>query len=119
MKKALLFVLLIFPALALAEKPKPNPSDYTVDIHVQASRIVNQCTDSTNGSNTCYWYQSLKKYELFGNLMPKNAYLLKVGDYKAKIFKEDTSRVYEYLRIYQFLLPDGQVPEYQVTGESE
>lgn len=125
MKKALIALLLASAAAVSAEKPKPNPSDYTMDVHVQSSRLVNSCTDVNGGSNLCYWFQSLnvtiggKKYELFGNSMGKNIYLLRPGDYKAKIVKEDTSRSYGYQRTYQLLLSGEQTADYLVVGESE
>jgi hypothetical protein len=60
-----------------------------------------------------------KKYEMVGNKAKKNVYVLRLGDYKAKVLKEDTSRTYEYNRSYQFLFVDGTTGDFQVTGEEE
>jgi hypothetical protein len=115
--------LLLAPALAWAEKPAPNPADYTIAVHVQFSRLTLNCGDVTNGSSICRWMQHLtvlidgKKYELDGAI--KSVDLLRVGDYKAKVLKEETKRAYEYSRTYEFLFPDGSTRDYYVAGESE
>jgi hypothetical protein len=127
MKIALLVPMLMLPAAAVAEKPAPNLADYTVAVHVQASRLLQRCTDVTGGSNMCYMGQDLsvvidgKKFELVGDfgVGKKAAIVLRVGDYKAKMLKEDTSRAYEYSRTYEFLFPDGKTSQYTVEGESQ
>jgi hypothetical protein len=125
MKKVILVFLILVSTTVWAEKPKPNPSDFAVNIHVQSSRLKVECGDVTSGTSVCYWYQYLsamvdgKKVELRGNMMVRNEYLLKLGDYKAKILKEEDTRVYGYQRTYQMLFPDGAVAEYLVVGESE
>ena len=125
MKKALLALFLVCPSFVLAEKPALNPADFSVAVHVQSSRIQADCSDVTNGTSICYWNQHLKvtidgkKYELVGNRAKKILYVLRAGDYKAKILKEDTSRNYEYERSYEFLFADGTIGDFQVMGESE
>jgi hypothetical protein len=122
MKIALYAILLLTPALALAAKETPNPADYTVAVHVQSSRLVLSCGDVTNGNSICTWYQRLtviidgKKVEIESGAV-KN--LLRVGDYKAKIAKDETQHAYEYSRTYEFLFPDGQTRQYFVVGETE
>jgi hypothetical protein len=122
--KNVLWIFLILSAAAVRAE-KPNPSDYTVNVHLQSSRMVLECGDVTNGTSFCHWYQVLgvtvdsKKLELRGNLMQKGPYILKPGDYKARVVKEDVTRSYGYQRTYQLLFPDGQVAEYLVVGESE
>jgi hypothetical protein len=106
-----------------AEKPAPNPAEYTVAIHVQSSRLAEDCSEVTQGNSVCGWVQQLKvlidgkKYELNGT--SRSADLLRVGDYKAKILREETKHPYEYLRTYEFLFPDGTVRDYYVSNESE
>ncbi|MGA2671657.1 MAG: hypothetical protein ABSE99_00405 [Terracidiphilus sp.] len=123
MKKLLFAILLLAPALAWAEKPAPSPADYTIAVHVQASRLTVDCGDVTNGTSICRWTQHLsvlidgKKYELNSSI--KNADLLRVGDYKAKLLKEETKRAYEYMRNYEFLFPDGTTRDYYLAGETE
>ncbi|MFZ1084428.1 MAG: hypothetical protein WAN35_05650 [Terracidiphilus sp.] len=123
MKKLLFTLLLLMPALVCqakekpAPKPAPNPADYQVAVHVQSSHFVHIC------SHDCFWEQYVtvlidgKKYDLFDS----NAayYLLRVGDYKAKIFKDETNHTFEYQRTYEFLLPDGDTRQYSVVAEAE
>jgi hypothetical protein len=125
MKSALWVFLILGATAAWAQKAKYNPSDYTVNIHVESSGMKLECGDVTNGSSFCFWQQSLKvtvdgkKLELRGNAMPKDQYILKLGDCKARVLKEDVTRSYGYQRTYQLLFPDGKVGEYLVVGESE
>jgi hypothetical protein len=58
-----------------------------------------------------------KRYEL-SDTMPRTD-LLRVGDYKAKIFKDETERPYEYQRTYEFLMSDGGTRRYVVVAETE
>ena len=123
--KDLLALLLLAPAIALAEKPTTNPADFTVAVHVQSSHIRYQCSDVTNGSSFCLWNQELsvtiagKKYELTTVRGSRNPAIIHAGDYKAKVLKEDTSKSDEYQRSYELMFPDGQVADFQVTGEPE
>jgi hypothetical protein len=125
MKNVLIALLLFAPAFALAEKPTSNPADYAVVVHVQASHIASNCSDVTGGSSVCFWEHHLnvtidaKKYELTSIRALKAVFALHVGDYKAKVLKEDTSKDYEYQRSYELLYPDGQTEDFQVMGESE
>lgn len=118
MKKALLAVLLVSPILLSAEKPTPNPADYTISAHVQWSHLVMECLNSL-----CDKVEHIdvlidgKKYELTEGAYRQD--LLRAGDYKAKVLKEETTRPYEYQRTYQFLFSDGTTRDYVVTGEGE
>jgi hypothetical protein len=42
-----------------------------------------------------------------------------VGDYKARLFKEESAKNQEYWRVYELLLADGTARKYSVVGESE
>jgi hypothetical protein len=120
MKMSLFAILLMVPAMALADKP--NPAAYTITVHVQSSKLVNDCGSTFKGSNCDSELQMVvlidgKKYELQDE-RPNNS-VIHVGDYKARIVKEDTSRSYSYTRTYEFLFPDGTTRTYAVVGESE
>ncbi|MGD0096344.1 MAG: hypothetical protein ABSB60_07610 [Terracidiphilus sp.] len=121
MEKVLCVLFIVLPALALAEKPAPKPADYTIVIHVQSSRMAPDCRVGGNGF--CGWYLSLnvlidgKKYELANS--GASFELLRVGDYKARIVKEDTMKLYEISRTYEFLFADGSTRDFFVAGESE
>jgi hypothetical protein len=126
MKKSLfmlLVVVLMAASTCWAEKPAANPAEYTVAIHVQSSRLTPACSDVTNGNSYCRWMQHLtalingKKCELDSIIVPPD--LLRVGDYKAKMLKEETKHPYEYLRTYELLFSDGTVRDYYVSNESE
>lgn len=118
MKKILAALLLMTPGLAWAANPVANAADYTVAVHIQASRLVTLCN-----SGTCHSYEQLqvvidgKKYELSGDFVPSE--LLRTGDYVAKIVKDHAERPYEYTRRYQVLFSDGKTRNYTVTGEEE
>ncbi len=120
MKKVLLAILLLMPALAYAGKDKsaPNPADYTIAIHVQSSRLERLIVN-----NNSVMMERLtvvidgKKYELSDTSFRND--LFRVGDYKATIIKDETDRSYEYQRTYQFLMPDGSTRQYIVVGETE
>lgn len=118
MKKLLIALLLLAPSLAHAEKKTPpSPADYTGSIHVQASRLADLCAPG------CVWVRHLtvlvdgKKYELSATMARTD--LLRVGDYKARIFKDEKDRPYEYQRTYEFLISDGGIRRYVVVGETE
>lgn len=123
MQKIHLAVFLMVSAMSWAEKPAPNPADYSILVHVLSSHIDTACSDVTNGNSFCDWNQRLtvlingKKYEL--DSVIKKPDLLRVGDYKSKILKEENIHTYEYFRTYEFLLPDGSTRDYYVASESE
>jgi hypothetical protein len=106
----------------VAEKDQPNAADYTIAVHVSSSSLVQNCTDVTGGSSVCSIEQRLlvtiggKKYELENS---RATALLRTGDYKAKIVKDETKTNYEYLRTYEFLFSDGKTGTYAVMGEME
>jgi hypothetical protein len=114
----IIFVLLLFaPALTWAAKEKIDPTQFTVAIHVQPSRLADPCAPG------CIWVQHLnviidgKEYELSDTIARTD--LLRVGEYKARIFKDETERPYEYQRTYEFLMPDGGTRKYVVVAETE
>jgi hypothetical protein len=45
--------------------------------------------------------------------------LLRVGEYKAKIFKDETNHSFEYQRTYEFLMSNGESRQYSVVAETE
>ena len=119
MNKLLPTLFLVAAVAAGAQTPPAPtvPATYTITVHVLGSHLTDDC------SSTCVWAQHLsvtidgKKYEL-EDASPRTD-LLHIGDYKAKIVKEDTSKTYAYLRTYEFLFADGQTRKYIVVGEGE
>lgn len=109
-KNVVFALILVLPSLLYAENP--NPSDYSVVVHVQSSRLVvdhdgvaQDLTATING----------KHVELEGT--PLQQYVLRTGDYKAKVVKDEHSRSYEYQMTYEILFPDGKTRKFLVVGE--
>jgi hypothetical protein len=118
MKNILLAVLLLVPALAWAQKPAPKPADYAITVHVQASRVVDSCEGNPAVCNPTQRLTAVidgKKYELEGG----RGTVLRIGDYKAKIDKDEAKHAYEYQRTYEFLFEDGTTRKYSVVSELE
>jgi hypothetical protein len=116
MKDTFFVILLSVSALAWAAKPAPDPAQYPVTVHVQSSRLINMIS-----GKDAPLFQRLKvlidgkKYELEAG----GALLLRVGDYKARVEKDNTQRAYEYQRAYEFLFADGSTRRYWVVCEEE
>jgi hypothetical protein len=126
MKKILLALLFVLPS-TLHAAPKPNPADYSIAVHVQASHLVLEC-DSHLGGSYCGPQLRInvvidgKKLELECKKDSKD--LLRLGDYKAKRLADDTdsgdpSPSYQDHERYELLFPDGKTLEFRVVGESE
>jgi hypothetical protein len=122
MQKFLIALMFIAPAVAYADKGPANAADYTIAVHVQSSQLVNVCGSDNKGSS-CGMVQKLtvtidgKKYEIEDASV--RADLLRTGDYKARILKDETARPYEYRRTYEFVFADGKTRQYVVIGEME
>jgi len=117
--KKLVFVVLLLSAFSFAANKPADPADYNINVHVSASAV-----QLTNGLG----YPSLnvviadKNYQLLGerNLDTfKPNELLELGDYKAKLVTDQHSTAYEFLRVYEFLFPDGRTMKFDVVGTSE
>lgn len=126
MKKVVVAILLLLPVFACGEKPKPNPADYTITVHVTACHLIDRC-----GVGGCMEVQHLdvvidsKKYELEG-YGPRPAYfwVLETGDYKARIAEDAKPKpglgtASEYRRKYTLMFPDGTTRGYDVMGQEE
>lgn len=113
----LLAVLLLAPSLTQAQKPAANPADYPIAIHVQSSHLIYVCGTDCSFNKELNVVIEGKKYELSETGVSQE--LLRVGDYKARIVKDTTTRSFEYERIYEFLFADGKTCKFRVVGESE
>lgn len=120
MKKVFLAAMLLTPALAWAA---PNPTEYALTVHVQASRLVKEC-DTVLASSKIACASKLhldvvvegKRYELNGGL---DENLLRTGDYKARLLRDTPPNSYEYRQEYEFLFPDGTKRKFAVIGEMQ
>jgi hypothetical protein len=114
MKKVLIAMLFMLPALACAEKkPAQNAGDYTITVHVQSSEVIDKFGTPTQHLNVII---GGLHYELEALTYPR---VLPVGDYMARIFQDKISQDKEYSRIYELLFADGSTRRYTVVGESE
>lgn|ERR1035438_274809 len=114
MKIVSLFALLfVFSVFAWAGS-NPNPAEYIVTVHVSKSRMVPEA-----GAR----FQRLdviidgKKYELESETAIN--VLLSLGDYKAKIVRDDHKVPYDSNKIYEFLFPDQKTRKFSVVGQTE
>jgi hypothetical protein len=111
MYKLTLAVLLLLPTFAHASDPKP--ADYTITIHVSATRIASAGT----GVQDLDVIIDAKKYEL--NSDRAVGQLLALGDYKAKLVEDSHKTTYDSYQVYEFLFPDGKTRKFQVVGQIE
>ncbi len=59
-----------------------------------------------------------KKYELVGG--PTNPYaVLALGDYMAKLVKDEHKTTYDSYQIYEILFPDHKTHKFAVVGQTE
>jgi hypothetical protein len=105
--RALSFVALLLATYAWA-KAAPNPADYTINVHVTRSRMefgkLNVVIDG-------------KKYLLEGGTEPGKT--LALGDYKAKVVKDEHAESYYLHREYEFMFPDNKTKRFSVIGATE
>lgn len=109
----LLFVSLAVPLLISPITPlagaAPAPADYPITVHVSSSRLraVNSMELGVIISG--------KKYCLSG----VGNGLLSVGDYKARLVKDEHRTSYQSVQTYELLYPDNKTGKYNVIGQSE
>lgn len=112
MKKLALLVLLLCSAVAWAGA-EPNPSDYTVNVHISAARLrpggLLRLTALIDG----------EKCEL--QAIEGEDSLLALGDYKAKTIpvKVKDAHSYDVYRTYEFLFSDQKTRRYALIGITE
>jgi hypothetical protein len=114
-KKITLTVLLLFSTFAWAGA-NPDPSEYNVNVHVAASQMVIEGTAIAHSQKLNVVIDG-KKYELKSDSRP-NA-LLALGDYKAKIVRDDHRMAYDSYKVYEFLLSDLKTRKFIVVGQTE
>lgn len=126
MTKIAFAILLLCSAVAWAGDP--NPSEYTINIHVSSSRLMIEPV-STSTSNVQRLGATIdgKKYELesvnngripftLGSYRP---IVLALGDYKAKLVEDEHKPSYESYQVYELLFPDNKRARFVVVGQSE
>jgi hypothetical protein len=109
-KKIAIAVLLFLSALSWAGE-NPNPTDYTVTIHVSLSNL------SPGDRQDLSVLIDGKKYELLCQCAPGT--LLALGDYKAKLVKDEHKTTYDSSRVYELLFADKKTRKFEVVGQTE
>lgn len=115
MKRTILGLLfLTAPFVVFAEKP--NPADFTLNVHVLSSAQVIQPSYGGESSSQVLEVTidglPMQLTELF------RKWLLTPGDYRARVmppFKGDGAKPYDVDRTYELLMPDGSTRKYQLT----
>lgn len=86
----------------------PNPADYPVTVHVSATHV-------SHNLQTLDVVIDRKKFQLqISDIM-----LFALGDYKAKLVKEQHRGGYQFYQIYELLFPDQKTRRFWVIGQSE
>lgn len=101
-----------------------NPNDYTINVHVSATRF-RQCV-TVDPNAPCYagiYADAIlngKKVELFGGVKKRQSLLIVPGDYRAMLLKKPPASGSEVLfQNYYMLLPDKTAWLCEITGFSE
>jgi hypothetical protein len=110
MKKAVFALVFLCAACAYAAS-NPNPADYNLSVHVSSSSL-----DPDTPAHLTVTIQG-KTYEL--RALFATSGILALGDYKAKLAKDEHKSSYESLQVYEFLFPDGKTRQFLVVGMSE
>jgi hypothetical protein len=121
MKKIVLLVLLLLSTLCWAQL---NQDQYSINVHVSSSRWFNAPEgESSRALQRLSVTIGGKKYELeyFSRrtTIDGAAAVLALGDYKAKLVKDEHLTAYESTQIYEFLFPDKKTRKFIVVGETE
>lgn len=114
-----LFALVVAPMLALAADSKADPSQYPVTVHVSAAA-------SASPSNYAVEILTVtidgKHYQLAGTGFSGKiccSGLIDIGDYHAKLTKNQRKTGYESMQQYEILFPDGSTRRFDVIAQSE
>lgn len=110
MSRIALGLLLFLSALAWAGE-NPDPADYTITIHVSSSNL------NTGGRQDLGVVINGKRYELLSEL--SIGMVLALGDYKAKLLKDEHKNTYDSVRVYEFLFADKRTRKFDVIGQTE
>ncbi len=112
MTKLTLAILLLLSAVAWAA----GPADYSINVHVSASRLVAEGQSTARRQRLSVVING-RKYEL-ESATPVNV-LFGLGDYKAKLAKDEHKSAYDSSQTYEFLFPDNRTRKFDVVAESE
>ena len=127
MNRLPLLVLAVLVGSAGWASPVTDPSSFTVNVHVSRSTLeivpwdklsdLGQRLDVTIDGR----HLVLEGNQIVGKkkIIGREVWVLPIGDYKARVKKEDTASNGVYWREYEILLKDGSTWDCYVFGESE
>jgi len=114
--KAMFVVIVCVSAFAWAGT-KPDSADYTTNVHVSGSRLTTRSNDSFPRVQTLDATINGKKFELESDV-PVNS-LLDLGDYKARLIRDEHPNAYDSRQVYEILFPDQKTGRFWVVGQME
>jgi hypothetical protein len=124
----MLILLLTAPLLLslTASLHAQSADDYPIAVHVYRTGIV--ALLDPNASNTYVELEATiagqklilaSTENVYANFLRTEFKVMKTGDYKARLLKDQSVNAAEYTRQYEFLLSDGKKLQFNVIGESE
>ena len=110
----MLFFLIAAPSSASAADAKPDPSQYTIAVHVSASKYA---PPVDRGEEVLTVTIDGKHYKILGGTRGHG--LIAPGDYHARLSNDERKTPYESERSFEFLFPDGSTRRFDVIAQSE
>jgi hypothetical protein len=108
--KKITLPILLLSALAWAGG-NPNPAEYTVNVHVSSSRLdikyFQELTVAIDGKRC-----GLRSERAM-------ARVLALGDYKAKLVRDEHKATYDSFQVYEFLFQDKKTRTFMVVERTE
>jgi hypothetical protein len=103
---------------AVAADSKPDPSQYTLLVHVSAVEYV---PGSGNSLEVLTVTVGGKHYQLQGGTILARKFdgLLNLGDYPARLSQDEHRTSYESQQEFELLFPDGTMRRFGVVAQSE
>ncbi|MGB0065517.1 MAG: hypothetical protein WBP85_13795 [Terracidiphilus sp.] len=116
----ILSALIAIPISALAADSKPDPSQYTLSVHVSASEYPISPLDV--GREVLTVTIDGKHYKMVGGTEFHG--LITPGDYHARLTRpvlaqDEHKTAYESAQSFEFLLPDGTTRRFDVIAQWE
>jgi hypothetical protein len=112
--KSLLCTVFLLCASVLSFAQKEPAKEYPIKVHVSSSE---QQGFGMHEQQILRVVIDGKKYQLIA--LGSRPWALPVGDYQARIIKDQPIQGGQYERRYEIIFPDGKTAQYDVGGESE
>ncbi len=109
-RAALVVIVLILATFAPAAR---TADEHPITVRVTSSYYLGQVRNRALGLDVVI---DGRKYALRGT---SDLGLLAIGDYKAKLVKDEHKTTYESYQEYELLFPDNKTRKFVVVGQSE